>query len=273
MKTLELKSFSDFEVWVEDLKKEQTEARLNSRKHYSTLLFRGQGDESWKLSTTLERYSDSVKSLGQYLKSADRIKLQVELHTGKKWDPILRDGFVIDDDDREFHAHLPSLEYLVYLRHHGFPSPLLDWTRSPYIAALFAFSECPNNADGKIAIYVYQEYAGTAKTYSNDRPFIQSIGRYIDTHKRHSIQQAQYTICLTQQKQFNSFNYTIHPHDEYRNLENQDHIYKITLPKNEKLKMLAKLDQFNLNFYSLYGDETSLMSTLAINEFYLRPFV
>ena len=267
MKTISLQNFTDFESWVEKLKLQQQEEKALSKRHYSDLLFRGHADENWRLLTTLERYSSQTKSLDDYLHKANRVKLQAELHAGQKWPPILKDGFVIQDNVFDMRAPLPSIEYLVYLRHHGFPSPLLDWTRSPYIAALFAYSDCANSAEGNIAIFVYQEYAGSAKSSSSGSPYIQTIGPYIDTHKRHSIQQAEYTLCHTR---LSEYEYIIQPHDEYPSIGNQDHLYKITLPKSEKLKVLAKLEQFNLNLYSIYGSEESLMSTLALREFYLQ---
>lgn len=85
----------------------------------------------------------------QYYKTIRDICPAVIPITGKHWDiPDFEDGNLAPS----------GYEFMIYLRHHGFPSPLLDWTRSPYVAAFFAFQK-PQN--GKVAIYSYiEDYQG-----------------------------------------------------------------------------------------------------------------
>jgi hypothetical protein len=46
-----------------------------------------------------------------------------------------------------------------------------------------------------------------------------------------------------------------------------DRLWKFNLPSTERRKVLKYLDAVNLNAYSLFGTEDSLMETLAIREF------
>lgn len=49
-------------------------------------------------------------------------------------------------------------------------------------------------------------------------------------------------------------------------------LWKFNLPSKERFKVLGQLDDMNLNAYSLFGSEESLMDTIALREMELhRP--
>jgi hypothetical protein len=89
----------------------------------------------------------------------------------------------------------PLYSYMVYLRHHGFPSPLNDWSHSPYVAAFFAFRNDQVGNPEKRSIYAYCESPEGMKGGAVGEPTIRAIGPYVTSDRRHFRQQSDYMIC------------------------------------------------------------------------------
>jgi len=226
-------------------------------------LFRGHAQRCWTLKTTLERYLNKDEySIKDYYNILRKINPVVESLTSKSWG-------LEDNPKFDIFSPPPGYEFMVYLRHHGFPTPLLDWTISPYVAAFFAFQD-PQNEDGQnedkyIAIYHYGNYEpGEGECL----PIIYRLGPSIRTHKRHFIQQCWYTICVKKGVNEGDLIYCNHE-GAYRNaiMHEGNILTKYLIPRSERSTVLNKLNFMNINAFSLFANEESLMATLAYQIF------
>src|ERR1700676_1915368 len=243
------------------------------------LLFRGQSNACWKLRTTLERrikdnlLDGEYRLVDKYYDCVQEIKPRVETFIEREWDKLDFSAWVGEDYENLLKKfliqELPGYSYLTYLRHHRFPSPLLDWTKSPYIAAYFAFSDPSTTAK---AIYVYSERICQGKIISQNEPGIIRFGPNVRSHKRHFFQQSQYTICIACRQAVPPgapYEWYFASHEEVfkRNELEQDVLTKFTIPACERIKILKKLEQYNLNALSLFGSEEGLLEALSMRHF------
>jgi len=265
MEERDVASWEEFLEGLEAIRKE----RASSVDYVQNcpLLFRGQRDSHWPLRTTLERTCGRML-YKDYYRIIARIRPQIESLLGGDW-PILPYPEVerLVREYGEFNNILwagdrPAYAYMAYLRHHGFPSPLLDWTRSPYVAAYFAFANACKDSSGSVAIFVHCERS--FRISGNQMDVLYTYGPYDKTHRRHVLQQSQYTVCLNFQDEwrFESYDSVFE-----KGLRQQAVCWKFNIPASKRLNVLALLDEHNLNAFSLLGSEESLMETLATREF------
>jgi hypothetical protein len=228
------------------------------------VLFRGQSNSEWALKTTLERAIRSPMPVKDYFRVLGQVKPQIETFTGLSWK--------FDDSANEdwgmqiARAEPPGYDLMVYLRHHGFPSPLLDWSASAQIAAFFAFRDTSPDASG-VSVYAFCEWVTTSRASSSVRPCIIGCGPNVRSHPRHFLQKSQYTACTV----FRGRDRVFAPHEEAvagaNEGKDQDWMWKIDIPASERGKVLRHLADFNLNPFSLFGSTESLAETLALAYF------
>lgn len=153
---------------------------------------------------------------------------------------------------------LPEMEYLTYLRQHGFPTPLIDFSRSCYISLFFACEDFNQNnkVDGKVFVYSphFPNYHGT------DVPALRKIGRYVEAGKRHIAQQSEYLLPLeyiSDKWKFITFKKVT------EDTRNDYHPKEILISKDAKIKLMKELNEMNINRYTLYLNEDALIKSLA----------
>ncbi len=247
-----LKSWEEFEqALVEINDRRESFYKEHGYKLYSH--FRGVSDSEYHLESTLDRVKRGMK-FSDYKTKLKIVCKDIATCIGKKWDLETEEPKVFPkclDVPRE------TYEFMTYLRHNGFPSPLIDWTRSPYVAAYFAFRKiCPETKYVSI-------FCGLWNLQSGDNPYIYTLGSTITTSPTHFLQQSEYTICFRKEEDEIYFA----NHEEVKeDVEDQGVLIRYDIPISERQKVLKKLDSMNITAYSLFGSEPSLMETLALRE-------
>ena len=275
----------NFETWEEfleewELIKQFREKESQKTKLYvSDLIYRGQADSNWKLETTLERFTGENKyEIDEYYRKIHRASFDLEAFTRERWNlpsPHTYSDLVKDLDVFSPHQHLFSPDfdlptYFLYFRHHSFPSPLLDWTRSPFIAAYFAFSGQPDKSQ-YVSIYIFLENMGFLELEGGREPAIlNSLGPFIKSHERHFLQQCEYTFCIKKEEESQKKFFVSHQEALSRKRYNQKYIWKFNIRASEKKKVLRILDSVNINAFSLFQSVESLMATAAARYFFLK---
>lgn len=258
---VELNSWLDFEEIIKKRLLFETE-NLTS----GPFIYRGHPDANWRLETTLERLAGENLSVRNYYRIIETIQPKIETFTNQKWDLPSYEEFY-NTFKRPSGINTPAYVYMTYLRHFGFPSPLLDWTYSPFIAAYFAFRDVSSRATS-IAIYKFlatHDLLRMSVSEDDDDVQIFPIAKSPRNNKRHELQQGIYTVCLREAN--NEIYYVSHEASRMVKEDRDPYVTKYILPASERARALHSLHAYNINSYSLFGTEESLLESLFLNKY------
>ena len=230
-----------YDSWFE-FKKEFYYDLTENHKSITEFIFRGQPNENWELVSSFDRNYNSFKFAE---------KKEIEKH--------LIDNFIFDcEKNLDMNLSKYDEEQKISLaQHYGVPTRLLDWSRSPYVSAFFAYANADINSD-------YNNVAIWALNRSNEiwepRLGCSILETKIPENKHQKSQNALFTLLKTTEKSLDEYVVTC----EEKGYSTNDCLTKITLPISDRINVLEDLDLMGINYSTLFSGMESCANSAIL---------
>jgi hypothetical protein len=205
-------------------------------------IWRGQRDDSWSLRSTFNRL---LKKLGKDGVVNDE---RLNSHLTHFEDSMLgRRGVNPPELDED--------EVWALGQHNGLATPLLDWTRSPFVAAFFAFCEQTETPSKRCAVFALNQrlvqLSGSEDNQFGIKTIPIKIFRPASHENQRLINQAGLFTRLTNTPSETSVEDCL-----FRTLKKNSPplLYKIIIPNIERELVLRTLNRMNINHATLFPD-------------------
>ena len=239
---VQLSSWHEFKLYIQDFS--------------GNWAFRGQANAAWILNNAIER-TDFI-----HFGNGIEAHFVAEFQRGAR-------NYLSKDEIPE---HL--IEWLALMQHHGAPTRLLDFSKSPFIAAYFAFEFCLVREEQNVAIWgvnmehlrkkaldvLSQEFGSALKEtdnlineklfevlfYQNNKNLVFPVEPF-RMNRRYSLQQSIFVSTGTSATPFMQ-------QLNFLGMDLPKSVVKIEIPAAEKKEALRDLQMMNLHRASLFPD-------------------
>lgn len=274
MQTRPVQSWEEFESEIQQLIQYRNELETDLKKP-DNWIFRGHCDSTWHLETTLERETEKeLYSIQKYFKIIKQAKSKIEAVYELSlinWETLDSPQYADWYRNSNFLYLQGLLSYMIYLRHHGFPSPLLDWTKSIDVAAYFAFQNIKQDVKS-VSIFAFLNHTAGTKGGWLAEPNISKIKPPLNLEdtldKRHVSQKGSYTYCSIETQQEYSNHEKVFSANR-RHKFPQDVLWKFEIPVSERDKVIRILESKNINTSSLFDSQFPIEEA----EFFKKIFI